>query len=83
MHTYGGAEFAQDNKPRETLAGARFRADTNTSAAIIEEFGAGVAVIPHAKVDGASVNGSDQWYLAWMYADGRWRMGAFHSSTLE
>jgi hypothetical protein len=83
MHTYGGADFEQHTAKHETLAGARFRADTNTDAAIIEEFGAGVVVQPHAVVAGQKVNGSTDWYLAWMYADGRYRMGAFHVSTLE
>jgi murein DD-endopeptidase MepM/ murein hydrolase activator NlpD len=81
--TYGGAEFDHyDGAGLDTLAGARFRADTTTAAAILEEFAAGVAVVPHAIVKGQSVNGSDRWYLAWMYTDGRYRLGAFHVSTL-
>ena len=82
MHTYGGADFEQHSERHTTLAGARFRADTSTDAAIIEEFAAGQSVTPHAIVKGGSANGSDRWYLAWMYADGRYRMGAFHVSTL-
>jgi len=83
MHTYGGADFAVINDRMLTLAGARFRADTSTDAEIITEFGAGVASQPHALVKGAAVNGDDRWYLAWMYANGKYRMGAFHRSTLE
>jgi murein DD-endopeptidase MepM/ murein hydrolase activator NlpD len=82
MHTYGGADFDATDKRYKTLAGARFRSDTSTSAGIIEEFSAGVAVSPHAIVKGGSVNGDDRWYLAWMYADNKYRMGAFHRSTL-
>jgi len=83
MHTYGGADFAATNEHYVTLAGARFRADTATTATIHNEFAAGVAVQPHAWVKGASVNGDDQWALAWMYTGGKYRMGAFHRSTLK
>jgi murein DD-endopeptidase MepM/ murein hydrolase activator NlpD len=83
MHTYGGAEFDHTTQRYETLEGARFRADTTTDAAILETFGAGQSMTPHAVVSGQNVNGSDQWYLAWAYVDGRYRMGAFHVSTLR
>ncbi len=83
MHTYGGADFDAVNDRFVTLAGARFRADTSTSSDVLTEFGAGVAVQPHALVKGSPVNGDDRWYLAWMYASSKYRMGAFHRSTLS
>jgi len=83
VHTYGGAEYEHVSGRYTTLAGARFRADTSTSAAILEEFAAGQSMTPHAKVKGGTANGSDRWFLAWAYVDGRYRLGAFHTSTLE
>jgi hypothetical protein len=83
MRTYSGADFEQHGDRMVTLAGARFRADTSTDADILEEFAAGQTVAPHAIVTGQTVNGSDKWYLAWMYAASRYRLGAFHVSTLE
>jgi len=83
MHTYGGADFDHTTARMVTLAGARFRADTTTDAAILEEFSAGQSMTPHAIVKGQSVSGSDRWYLAWAYAGGRYQLGAFHSSVLE
>ena len=82
MHTYGGADFDHADKPMTTLAGARFRSDTSTDAGILTEFEAGVAMQPHAIVKGQAVNGDDRWYLTWAYANGKYRLGAFHRSTL-
>jgi len=83
MRTYSGADFDQHTQQHRTLEGARFRADTTTDAAIFETFGAGVTVQPHAIVTGENVSGSDKWYLAWLYTDGRYRLGALHVSTLD
>ena len=65
------------------LEGARFRADTNTSSAVLDTYGYGEAVQPHSKVKGATVSGTPWWFLAWMWADGAYRQGAFHESVLE
>ena len=84
MATYGGTEYTRlTNKRYRTLPGARFRADTTTKSAVLAEFPAGTGVVPHAQVDGEVVAGSDQWALAFAYANGKWREGAFHISTLE
>jgi len=83
VRTYSGADFEHTTKRYTTLDGARFRADTNTSATIIETFSAGQSMSPHAIVKGEHVNGSDDWLLAWVYADGRYQLGAFHVSTLK
>ena len=84
MRTYGGSEFSQQINDRYLAnAGARFREDTNTDAHVMAELAANTVVLPMARVDGETVSGSDQWYLAWLYVESRWRIGALHSSTIR
>lgn len=81
---YKTSEFEPiTNRRFLTLAGARFRADTTTEAEVYTEFPAGQLIVPHAIVQGQNVNGSTDWYLAWAYADGKYREGALHESTIE
>ena len=81
---FSGADFeGVTNRRYLTEAGAQFRSEPKTSAGILATFGAGTGVVPHALVDGDAVGGSTKWYLAWMYAQSAYRLGALHESVLN
>jgi hypothetical protein len=83
MPTFGGSAFAVDpSVPRYHLVvGANFRAEPTTKSPSLGVIPAG-SVVPVAYwVDGESLNGDDQWAIAWLYV-GQYREGFLHRSVL-
>lgn len=79
---FGGADLKQEFRQFKTLTAARFRAAPTLSAPIYTEFRAGTTIFAGPRVRGDLANGSDQWWVAWMYVDGAYRVGVFHASVL-
>jgi hypothetical protein len=83
MPTFSGSAFAVDpSVPRYHLVvDANFRAQPTTKSPSFGVIPAG-SVVPVAYwVDGESLNGDDQWAIAWLYV-GQYREGFFHRSVL-
>lgn len=87
MLRFGGSALSVERAvPRyKLIVGANFRAEPSTKSAILQADPKGMpagTVVPVAYwVDGESLNGDDQWALAFLYVD-QYRPGFFHRSVL-
>lgn len=82
VQTYGGAELRPLGAPFTLEIASHFRAASTRQSDSLAIFAAKTVVYPSVAVTGEKIGDNDQWAPCYMYVDGRYRWGFFHTSLL-